>query len=360
MMVRATHQARNPHTDDMARYDSDRWRGYGLVDSDKGFLLADGQGGRTREDRDTFGEWVKGFERLWPKKTLYAFDANIDMTGTTDEPWRNRIRAANAAYRQSAIREIANVRRTCRKTMACMLRKLPEELVIVVMDQSVQTFCPRIESSVPDSRPLRVTLREISSCLFAITQDPPENLTKHAVDSIIRSSTFCLRAFEMKEPSPRFPVLLDSAYKNVRYLELSVHMPDEAEMEGREYYPTELYRSARMMASFATCTPRVQSCVLEMRFPAPYPKDLLWEQILDTSCRKGFGSRSTYGAEIGTLIETFVKEGPGTGKVVKLILVKSGKEATVDLKALDYDNDADGVEGLGQKVLRIVPKLIEA
>ncbi|KAK6443201.1 hypothetical protein LTR95_000025 [Oleoguttula sp. CCFEE 5521] len=293
-----------------------------------------------------------GFTALTTSNSRYAFNANIDMTGVTDEPWRNRIRAANAAYRRTAISQIVTSRTTCRDTVACMLRKLPEELIIAVMQQSVDAFCPRIASSDTKPLPLPVMLHEAVSSLFAITKPPPASLTLHGIDSILASSTFCLRMITMKEHYPTPPLMPDSAYTNVRHLHLAVHLPDTAYIHNRECYPTELYQSTRAMACLATWTPKLQSCCLAIRGLDPHNSETGWMNLLGRTCRKGVGGRSTYAVEVATLIAAFSREAPGLVKKVKMVLGNSDDGAVVDVSRVVSRDSTETMVDVAQKLVR--------
>nr|OQO22518.1 hypothetical protein B0A51_11058 [Rachicladosporium sp. CCFEE 5018] len=341
-------------------------RGYGDVDTHEDFSLADGHGGyRLRDYIASIGNAAYShddyleFTALRASNSRYAFKAHIDMTGATEEPWRNRIRAANAAYRRTAISQIVTSRTTCRETVACMLRKLPEELIITVMQQGVDAFCPRIVLSDTKPLPLPIMLQEAVSSLFAITKPPPTSLTQHATDSILARSTFCLRMITMKEHCPVPPLMPDSAYANVRHLHLAVHLPDTAYIQNRECYPTELYQCTRAMACLATWTPKLQSCCLEIRGLDPHNSEAGWTSLLGRTCRKGVGGRSTYAVEVATLVTEFSREAPGLVKKVKMVLGNADDGAIVDVSRVLSRGSAETMVDVAQRLVRAASGVVD-
>ncbi|OQO12093.1 hypothetical protein B0A48_02732 [Cryoendolithus antarcticus] len=171
----------------------------GIVNTSKLFILADKDRREllAREIRNNGRDVVareqrKLYYESLARKTFYVFNDSVDMSGITNEPWRNRIRAANAAFRRTAINQILTSRQRCRETAACMIRKLPKELVIMILKQQALLIGPRNE--YPAKTSLAVMLHDAAMSLFPIFKEPPTELFELALDVALATSSFRLYA----------------------------------------------------------------------------------------------------------------------------------------------------------------------
>nr|OQO27615.1 hypothetical protein B0A51_03604 [Rachicladosporium sp. CCFEE 5018] len=314
-----------------------RWR---TVNTAEDSLPADGTAGRER---------IKWSEEHKP----YRFESRLNMTGTTNEPWRNRIRTANAAYRNTGIQQIIALRKTCCETVAYMYDKLPEELIVMVLKECVLACCPRMAS--PEMKLLQELLHAAVRSLFAITgvkRDPPAALLKHATDVTLVTSTFCLHAPHTFDKLRGF----GATYGNVRHVVLLLPLQDIVVLSRRVSYPTDLHRTARDMSLLAARMPRVETFCLEIGYTVTgvdITHQIGWVEFLDAPCRKGLKETSTFGAEIRDLIQKLIDEGPGLKKSVKMTLTgrqRPGME--VDVGSLASAKDEDSADTLAERVLR--------
>ncbi|OQO04937.1 hypothetical protein B0A48_07955 [Cryoendolithus antarcticus] len=259
-------------------------------------LISNGNDSFAREQRDLY-------HRSLARKMFYVFDAKIDMTGLTDDLWRNRIRAANATFRKTAINKILTSRQTCRETAAYMLRKLPKELVIMILKQQAWLTYPR-----------DIFLAKTPLLLFGL-----------ALDVALTTIKFRLYASLIMENRIAIASLRSSTYENVRHITLSVRLQGESNDSGILCYPIELYQTARNMSTLAAALPKV---------PAGW-------------------------RDLEILVEKFATEGPEAKKTSRMGLDKWIDGAVVDVSNMASEQGGKGADSLAKRIVRAATGLGE-
>nr|OQO22517.1 hypothetical protein B0A51_11057 [Rachicladosporium sp. CCFEE 5018] len=339
----------------------------GIINTSREFIVADKDRQRLLEralisnGNDSFAREQRNlYHRSLARKMFYVFDAKIDMTGLTDDLWRNRIRAANAAFRKTAINKILTSRQTCRETAAYMLRKLPKELVIMILKQQALLTYPR--DVFLAKTPLPVLIREAAISLFPITKEPPTKLFGLALDVALTTIKFRLYASLIMENRIAIASLRSSTYENVRHITLSVRLQGESNDSGILCYPIELYQTARNMSTLAAALPKVVTCCLEVvciRSSRMRDRKPGWVEVLGFSCRKEFKESSTYGRDLEILIEKFATEGPRAKKTLRMGLDKWIDGAVVDVSNMASEQGSKGADSLAKRIVRAATGLGE-
>nr|OQO27616.1 hypothetical protein B0A51_03605 [Rachicladosporium sp. CCFEE 5018] len=216
-----------------------------------------------------------------------------------------------------------------RKVYAYMVRKLPTELIIKIMEHSVPALSPCIDAS---ALALPELLDRAMKAVFTITSDLPSRLLDCFMEALCKTSIFSLHAgtmiksgLETAQPTPNNP------YGYLRLVRLSVKLQNPLRggitsiPQERQHYLAELYQTTRVMAPLARWAPGVATCCIDIFCAKPiirHVEDAGWTHILAMHCRKGLSGTSTYRAEIEELVERLAVEGPGAKKMFSMTFVE--------------------------------------